>query len=70
VPGHRRAAIVKAMEQVARDPFAPDNNITALQGVRHGYRRRFGNWRVLYTVNTATDVLEVFNVGPRGGVYR
>jgi mRNA-degrading endonuclease RelE of RelBE toxin-antitoxin system len=63
-------AIIETMERVAQDPFAPDNNITALTGVASGYRRRFGDWRVLYTVDKAANVLEVFNVGARGDVYR
>jgi mRNA-degrading endonuclease RelE of RelBE toxin-antitoxin system len=69
-PSLRRQTVIDTMERVAADPFAKDNNVKPLTGLPNGYRRRFGDLRVSYTVGRKTDVLEVFEVSPRGGAYR
>lgn len=58
------------MKKVAEDPYRADTQIKPLSGVKNGYRRRFGDYRVLYTVDGELEVLEVFKVGHRGSVYR
>lgn len=63
-------AILEGMKAVAVDPFAKDNSITTLEGIENGYRKRFGDWRVLYTVEKQIKVLEVFKISPRGGAYK
>ena len=63
-------AIFLKMEEVAQDPYKPDPMITPLEGIDHGYRRRFGDWRVLYTVDDGIQILEVFKIGSRGDVYK
>ena len=62
--------ILEAVERIAGDPAAPNNNIKPLRGVRDGYRVRVGDWRVSYLLDRAQDTLEVFEVAPRGGAYR
>lgn len=62
--------IIDAMEQVAKDPHKSDPLITPLEGVENGYRRRFGDLRVLYTIENEIEILEVFKIGSRGGVYK
>jgi mRNA interferase RelE/StbE len=62
--------ICAAVARIAVDPFAPNNNIKPLRGVANGYRIRVGDWRVSYTVDRAANVIEVFEVAPRGGAYR
>jgi mRNA-degrading endonuclease RelE of RelBE toxin-antitoxin system len=42
----------------------------ARAGVPNGYRLRFGDWRVGFTIDLEADVMEVFEVAPRGGAYR
>ena len=59
-----------AIARIAINPFAPNNNIKPLSGVANGYRVRVGDWRVSYTVDRAANVIEVFEVAPRGGAYR
>jgi mRNA interferase RelE/StbE len=62
--------IREAIERVAVDPFAPNNNVKALKGVRNGYRIRLGDWRISYVLDKASQTLKVFEIAPRGGAYR
>src|SRR5437660_910735 len=61
---------VAAIERIAADPSAPNNNIRPLRGVRNGFRVRVGDWRVSYTLDRSDDVLTVVEVARRGGAYR
>jgi mRNA interferase RelE/StbE len=62
--------IMAAVERVAADPWAPNNNLRPLKGVPNGFRVRVGDWRVSYTIDREAKVLDVFEVAPRGGAYR
>ena len=66
----KAVAILDKMDEIAQDPFKADNLITPLEGVENGYRRRFGDWRVLYTIDDEIRILEVFKIGSRGDVYK
>jgi mRNA interferase RelE/StbE len=50
----------------AADASSQANNVTALQG-RDGIRLRVGDWRVI--MNDRGEVLDVLEIGARGGVY-
>ncbi|MGH7015094.1 MAG: type II toxin-antitoxin system RelE family toxin [Stellaceae bacterium] len=56
------------IDRLARDPHAPNNNVTKLVG-RPGYRLRVGHWRVIYELDDRHRVLAVLVIGPRGSVY-
>jgi len=60
--------IVAAIEQMASNPFAGD--IRALAGEPDAYRRRVGDWRILFTVDLVARAVRIYRVGPRGGVYK
>jgi mRNA interferase RelE/StbE len=62
--------IRQAIERIAVAPWAPNNNLRALRGVPNGFRLRVGDWRVSYTVDRATETIDVFEIAPRGGAYR
>ncbi|HEX4080877.1 MAG TPA: type II toxin-antitoxin system RelE/ParE family toxin [Rhizomicrobium sp.] len=62
--------IREAIDRVAADPLAPNNNVKALKGIRDGYRIRVGDWRVSYVTDSASQALKVFEIAPRGGAYR
>jgi mRNA interferase RelE/StbE len=64
--GQIRAAI----DRVAADPGAPNNNLLPLKGVPSGFRIRVGDWRVSYTLDREADLMSVFEIAPRGGAYR
>jgi len=68
LPVNWRWRIVAKIREVAADPYAPNNNLGKLQG-RDGYKLRIGNWRVIYELYDDRRVMEVLEVGPRGGIY-
>ena len=66
----KAVSIFDKMDEIAQNPFKTDSLITPLEGVENGYRRRFGDWRVLYTIDDTIKILEVFKIGSRGDVYK
>ena len=60
--------IFKKLLELAKNPYAKNNNVKALQGVE-GYRLRVGDWRVLYEIKDDELVIVVIKVRPRGGAY-
>lgn len=55
------------VDQLATDPAALANNVTALKGGDGLMRLRVGDWRVIYTADLV--VLLVVRVAPRGSAY-
>jgi len=70
IPANKAKSVIEGMKDVAQNPFATDNNRAPLQGVENGFRKRFGDLRVLYTVDTKVRILEVFKIGNRGEIYK
>jgi mRNA-degrading endonuclease RelE of RelBE toxin-antitoxin system len=62
--------IVAAVERIAADPSGPNNNLRPLNGVPNGFRIRVGDWRVSYAIDRDPQVIDVFEIAPRGGAYR
>ena len=69
-PAKRAARILEVLEMIAADPFTSHRNVKPIKGVEGAFRCRFGNWRLLYHVDTEARVLTVLNIRPRGGAYR
>lgn len=69
LPLNWQKRIVARIREVAANPYAPNNNLTKLQG-RDGYRLRVGDWRVIYELYDDRLVMLVLEVGARGGIYR
>ena len=67
LPLNWQKRIVAKIKEVAVDPYAPNNNLTKLQG-RDGYRLRVGDWRVVYELQDERLVMLVLDVGPRGDI--
>lgn len=65
MPANTAERIKAKIEAYATDPGSQANNVKALQG-RPGIRLRVGDWRVIMEDGVVLDVLEI---GPRGGVY-
>jgi mRNA interferase RelE/StbE len=65
MPATTALAIRAKINQYASDPTSLSNNVKALQA-RDAIRLRVGNWRVIMHDGA---VLEVLEIGPRGGVY-
>lgn len=68
MPRNVRALVEAKIEELARDPFAPNNNASKLVG-RAEFRLRVQDWRVIYRVLDDRLVLLVIKIGPRGEVY-
>lgn len=68
LPGNWQKRIVAKIKEIALNPYAPNNNLTRLQG-RDAYRLRVGDWRVLCELHDDRLVMLVLEVGSRGGIY-
>lgn len=66
MPANTARRIVGKIEEFAADPTSQANNVKALKG-REGIRLRVGDWRVI--MDDQGTVLDVLEIGPRGGVY-
>ena len=69
LPANWQKRIVAKIKEVAVDPYAPNNNLTKLQGRDAAYRLRVGDWRVIYELHDDCLVMVILEVGPRGGIY-
>ena len=65
MPANVASLIMAKVDQYAADPGSLANNVTNLKG-RDGIRLRVGDWRVIMRDGV---VLEVLEIGPRGGIY-
>ncbi|MBZ5619573.1 MAG: type II toxin-antitoxin system RelE/ParE family toxin [Acidobacteriia bacterium] len=68
LPANWQKRIVAKIKEVAVNPYAPNINLTKLQG-RDGYRLRVGDWRVIYELDDERLVMLVLELGARGGIY-
>jgi mRNA interferase RelE/StbE len=59
-----RDYIDAAFEEMRDDPY--DGDIKFLKGTRGTLRRRIGDWRILYEVNSNSRVIEILEVERRG----
>jgi mRNA interferase RelE/StbE len=64
----KSAALVAAVERYAADPWARQNNVAPLIGHPGKARIRVGDWRAI--VERDGDILTVWDVGPRGDIYK
>ena len=63
-----RQRIRAAIDKVAVDPSAPNNNVRPMR--TGGLRLRVGDWRVLYDLDHRAGVMVVRAIRSRGGAYR
>jgi mRNA interferase RelE/StbE len=64
----RRAALVEALGAMRADPFAGD--VTQLVGSGGLYRRRVGDYRIVFAVRESVLLVIVVLVGDRKELYR
>jgi mRNA interferase RelE/StbE len=60
--------IRQALDRIAADPAAPNNNLRPLKGVANGFRLRVGDWRVSYTLDRTAEVIDIFEIAERRGL--
>lgn len=65
MPANTARRIVGKIEAYAADPASQQNNVKALKGTE-AIRLRVGDWRVIMQDGVVLDVLDI---GPRGGIY-
>lgn len=67
MPTNEAQRIMGKVEQYANNPASLANNVKALVGSPF-IRLRVADWRVI--MDDQGQVLEVLEVGPRGGIYQ
>ncbi len=67
LPPEMRRRILKALQQLAEDPYSA-RNVKALQGI-DGFRLRVGEYRVLYTLEDDILVVQVIRIAHRSAAY-
>ncbi len=65
MPADTARRIVGKIEAYAADPASQRNNVKALKGTE-AIRLRVGDWRVIMQDGVVLDILDI---GPRGGIY-
>ena len=69
MPSNMERTIISKIDDLAADPFAPNNNVTALTAA-DGFRLRIGDWRVLYRLDTGARRMTIVAIVPRRDAYR
>ena len=66
LPANQSKKIEDKIKEYTTNPKSQADNVTNLRGC-DGYRLRVGDWRVI--LNKNGEILDVLDVGPRGGIY-
>ncbi len=62
--------INKAIEEMSENPFE-GSHIKKLRGRHEGkYRYAVGDLRIVYRINTESEIVLIEAIGPRGDVYK
>ena len=69
MPQNTAQRISIKIEHLAKDPYAPNPNVTKLKD-RLGHRLRVGDWRIIYEIRKDELIILVLKIAPRGEVYR
>lgn len=69
IPDDRRKQILQRIREVAANPNNRSLDVRPLAGSEL-FRLRVGGYRVIFSVDNATEVLTVDSVGTRGDVYK
>lgn len=63
-----QAKVISGLREFRTNPFAGDHK--KLRGVRDGHRRRIGDYRIIYTVDSKTRLVLVVGIKDRKDAYR
>jgi len=64
LPNQDRTRIIAALKQMGNDPYGGD--IQRLKGHRFGWRRRIGNYRILYDLDPVARSIVIARIERRG----
>jgi mRNA interferase RelE/StbE len=70
LPAARRRQIVSRIERLAAGPASRSLDIIPLEGGSGLFRLRVGDYRVLFSVDIATDRVTIELIRGRGDVYK
>jgi mRNA interferase RelE/StbE len=62
-PRPERERLARALEEMARDPFAGD--VVPLKGAPNSFRRRVGDWRIFFDVDRKSRSVDVTEIARR-----
>ena len=62
-----RNRIIEALREKEANPFAGD--IKPVKGLRGMFRRRVGDYRIIFTINFEESVIVILRIGHRERVY-
>ena len=69
LPAKLRIGLEKCFNQLEADP-KNHLNIQKLKGYTSDYRYKVAGWRILYEINEKQRVVTVYEIRPRGDVYK
>jgi mRNA interferase RelE/StbE len=70
LPKAVRLRIDKALEILSIDPLSEVLRFKKIRGKENHYRIRVGDYRIIYSPQTATLIVRVIRIGHRRDVYR
>ncbi len=70
LPVAERERLIAGLEVLRTTPRGLGKKIKKLTNVKHGYRLRVGDWRVLYLVIDAEHRVTVYHVDRRDKAYK
>lgn len=70
MPKPQSLRMTVALEKIAADPTQPHPQVKKLVGKDNTYRLRVGDWRAVYELHWADDIMSVIVIDVRGSVYR
>jgi mRNA interferase RelE/StbE len=70
IPKNVQMRMRARLAEIAADPFAALRNVERLHGEKNWFRLRVGDWRAVYRIDAALQIVTVEHVAKRGEVYR
>ena len=69
LPAKLRAGLEKCFANLEVNPKS-NPNVEKIKGYQIEYRYQVGGWRILYEVNDDQKIVTVYEIRPRGDVYK
>jgi mRNA-degrading endonuclease RelE of RelBE toxin-antitoxin system len=63
MPDRDRARLLRVIDDMGRDPFAGD--FVKLKGEARSFRRRIGDWRILFDVYKESHTIHITDIARR-----
>ncbi|MDO8635921.1 MAG: type II toxin-antitoxin system RelE/ParE family toxin [Dehalococcoidia bacterium] len=67
LPSTLEKRAMAALDRLKKDPREP--GVKKLKGQKNEWRVRVGDYRILFTIDDAKRVVQVYRIGPRSAVY-